>query len=104
MPVYKGIRTDEGCVVTVDGELLAPRLDLYNHSPTGFSWGFGGSGPAQLALAILADYLGDGAALKLYQSFKWQVVTQMKEEWALDAGFIESWLDHYEEITQVSWR
>jgi hypothetical protein len=37
--------------------LLAIRLDLYNHSPDGFEWGYGGSGPAQLALAILADVL-----------------------------------------------
>ncbi len=35
---------------------LGPRLDLANHSPDGFSWGYGGSGPAQLALAILADH------------------------------------------------
>jgi hypothetical protein len=26
---------------------LDPRLDLYNHSPTGFCWGTNGSGPAQ---------------------------------------------------------
>jgi len=32
---------------------LRLRSDLFNHSPTGFEWGYGGSGPAQLALAIL---------------------------------------------------
>lgn len=37
---------------------LDPKLKLVNHSPTGFSWGYGGSGPAQLALAILADHFG----------------------------------------------
>ena len=37
-------------------------LDLFNHSPTGFEWGYRGSGPAQLALAILADHLGEDAA------------------------------------------
>src|SRR2546426_5830744 len=34
-----------------------PRLDLWNHSPTGFECGYGGSGPAQLALALLAEHL-----------------------------------------------
>ena len=36
-------------------EGLHPRksLAVYNHSPDGFAWGYGGSGPAQLALAIL---------------------------------------------------
>jgi len=48
---------------------LELRLDLFNHSPTGFEWGSGGSGPAQLALAILADHLGDDAtAVRLHSS------------------------------------
>jgi hypothetical protein len=57
---------------------LPPRLDLVNHSPTGFGWSYGGSGPAQLALAILADFLADDEqALGLYQQFKWAVVAQL---------------------------
>jgi Family of unknown function (DUF6166) len=51
------------------------RLDLFNHSPTGFDWGYGGSGPAQLALALLADALGDDdRAIRLHQDFKFKVV------------------------------
>ena len=51
------------------------RLDLFNHSPAGFSWGYGGSGPAQLALALLADALGDDdLAVRLHQAFKFRVV------------------------------
>jgi hypothetical protein len=66
-------------VVTVcDGQKSEPlplRLDLFNHSPTGFSWGYGGSGPAQLALALLADALGDDdLAVRLHQFFKSRVV------------------------------
>jgi Family of unknown function (DUF6166) len=65
-------------VTVCDGqksELLPLRLDLFNHSPTGFSWGYGGSGPAQLALALLADALGDGdRAIRLHQDFKFKVV------------------------------
>jgi len=34
---------------------LPMRLDLVNHSPSGFEWSYGGSGPAQLALTLLAD-------------------------------------------------
>ena len=56
MSTYSGVRTDAGCVVTVDGKPLGPRLDLFNHSPTGFEWGYFGSGPAQLALAIVAHH------------------------------------------------
>jgi len=57
---------------------LDPRFDLANHSPCGFEWGYGGSGPAQLALAILADYLEDDReATGLYQHFKDAVVARL---------------------------
>jgi Family of unknown function (DUF6166) len=71
-------------VVTVcDGQkcqALPLRLDLVNHSPTGFSWGYGGSGPAQLALALLADALSDDdRAIRLHQDFKFKVVAGWPE-------------------------
>ena len=42
-------------LVTVDGDPVDWRasLALRSHSPPGPAWGYGGSGPAQLALAIL---------------------------------------------------
>ncbi len=40
------------------GYQLPPRHDLRNHSPDGLKWGYAGSGPAQLALAVLPDALG----------------------------------------------
>ena len=48
MKTYTGVKEDSGYVVTVDGQALDPRFDLAMHSPTGFAWGYGGSGPAQL--------------------------------------------------------
>lgn len=86
---YEGKRTPEGCEVTrvEDGEeaALPPRLDLWNHSPAGFNWGYGGSGPAQLSLALLADALGDDErASRLHQDFKWEVVSRLpRAEWQL---------------------
>lgn len=64
---------------------LSPRNDLRNHSPTGFEWSYGGSGPAQLALALLADALpNEETALGLYQSFKWEVVVALPwRAWSL---------------------
>lgn len=50
--------------------VLEPRLDLVRHSPTGLSWGYAGSGCAQLALALLADVYDDEKALRLHQRFK----------------------------------
>ena len=80
MQCYHGRRTGAGVLVTVNSVSLDPRRDLSDHSPDGFEWGYGGSGPAQLALAILADYLGnDNEALTLYQSFKWSVVAKLPQ-------------------------
>ena len=78
MKVYNGTREGYVAEVTVDGRPLNPRLDLWNHSPNGFEWGYGGSGPAQLALALLADHLGDGdKAVNLHYEFKRAVIADL---------------------------
>lgn len=56
MATYSGRRDRRHASVTVDGEPLPPRNDLVDHSPDGFSWGYAGSGPSQLALALLARH------------------------------------------------
>lgn len=61
------------------GYPLDPRLDLRNHSPSGFEMGYSGSGPAQLALALLADALADDElALAHYQRFKARVIAPIE--------------------------
>lgn len=66
MKTYIGIRempADEAKVfVREPGKTdrpLDPRTDLRNHSPDGFEWGYHGSGPAQLAIALIADAIGN---------------------------------------------
>lgn len=71
---------------------LKPRLDLANHSPTGLSWGYEGSGCAQLSLALLADALEDDErALRIYQPFKKAYIANIpiKKKWWLTPGFIQ---------------
>jgi Family of unknown function (DUF6166) len=78
MKTYEGRREGQAVDVTVNGRPLKTRLDLWNHSPTGFEWGYGGSGPAQLALALLADHLADDEqAVRLHQDFKFAVVARL---------------------------
>jgi hypothetical protein len=84
MKLYKGVRLCGQCVVFVDTSPLDPRYDLRIHSPTGFDWGYAGSGPSQLALAILADCTDPETALKHYQEFKSSVVASFPDErWTL---------------------
>ena len=74
---------------------LNPRHDLQNHSPTGFAWGYGGSGPAQLALAILADATGsDELALRYYQTFKFQKIAALdRGAWEIDSAEVTAWVE-----------
>lgn len=94
--VYTGRRTPNGCLVTYcDGpdrpaKMLNECFDIANHSPTGFEWGYGGSGPAQLALALIVDATGDvRLARAVYQNFKFQVIGPITvNEWTMTAGHI----------------
>lgn len=115
---YVGTRDPKtrSCTVQVDGQNLPPRYDLRNHSPSGFEWGYNGSGPAQLALAILTHHLQDPSnhgivlkalgctemppaeerlgvqdyeflALCFYQKFKSRVICLLPDEgWTLTAS------------------
>ena len=90
--VYVGARISGSCCVSVSEceesnhytptkeYSLDPRFDCVNHSPDGFEWGYGGSGPAQLAFAILADLYDEKFAKKRYQEFKIRVVQSLPKE------------------------
>ncbi len=97
--VYRGVRgqcDSAGQIVYRNAQKLRPfdSQQLFNHSPTGFEWGFQGSGPAQLALALLLDATGDpGAALKYHQDFKRCFVAGFEDEWELTQGEIIDWLN-----------
>jgi hypothetical protein len=103
MKTYYGYRdADNIPKVTMEmivGRPLDPRLDLDNHSPTGFEWGYAGSGPAQLALALLADALGDDErALRFHQSFKFLVVARLPKAgpWTLTSVEIRDIVKRFE--------
>ena len=104
MILYKGYpnRTKEGGFVVFrnkngDTKQLSPiqSQKLVNHSPDGFAWGYGGSGPAQLALALLLDATKEkDTALANYQNFKWKVVAgwKMDEPWEFTDDQIREWI------------
>jgi len=74
----------------VDGKPLPPRYDLKRLSKTGFEWTFEGPGPAQLALALLADHLdNDGEALARYEDFMREVVAHLDNAWRLTSDDID---------------
>jgi hypothetical protein len=56
-----------------------PRRFFY-HSPTGFEWGYGGSGPADFAWNILSIFIGQKEAEKYYQKFKFEFIATLPRE------------------------
>jgi hypothetical protein len=102
--IYDMVRkfNDDAHASVFDGtkrSVLPPRLDLRNHSPTGFEWGYAGSGPAQLALALLADATGDDElALKHYQTFKHRIIaSKSRHDWSLTQDDIISWVEEQQD-------
>ena len=64
-----------------------------SHSPDGFQMGYGGSGPADTALSILADCVGAEVANNFYQRFKQEFVASWKESFEITDKQIQDWLN-----------
>jgi len=81
----------------------APSRQLRDHS-TDFEWGYPGSGPAQLALALIFDATGDRElSLWYHQPFKEAFVQRWGNSWQIRASEIIRWVslkDHYDKIAE----
>lgn len=109
-------------VVTTDGHGTPVGVERLTHhvmhSPTGFEWGYGGSGPAELARCILIDHFGverscaycgtqfdderchqcgaRSATFPLpvsYQDFKSELIATLdrEEPWSITSEQIDEW-------------
>ena len=116
LKVYQGLKKGgypgPGTVL-VDGK---PLKHIVRHSPDGFNWGYGGSGPADLALSILTDYLVGIANLfslsenprdkpieikraeliadAYYQEFKWKFIANLPigQDWEIKSSEIAEFI------------
>lgn len=97
MKTYEGKRTIDGVVVTVDGKPLDEHYALKRFTKYGFEWTYEGESPQQLALAILADHLGDGdRAIRLSEPFMKRVVANLDNDWTLRSADIDAAVRHIE--------
>lgn len=101
MKIYSGHATASGpgpvSVIETSDTGEASGLPLEHHvlhSPDGFSWGYLGSGPAELARCLLWDHLGAEPVPALYQDFKAEMVGvwPLQENWRLSQTALEDWL------------
>lgn len=102
MKKYIGKRMQAGpCRVSVvtpaaDGERTYPLKHVLRHSPDGFQWGYGGSGPSDLALSILTDLVGREKAERWYQPFKWEFIAPTQGDLEVDGEKVLEWLEEQE--------
>jgi hypothetical protein len=109
MKIYNIVRTPQGVTATVDDK---PLRHIPLHSPTGFEFGYGGSGPADLSLAILADYfeskdsiddfyngpvlgnLSNAGVLahRYHQPFKWSFIALATGDFSISESQISEYL------------
>ena len=94
MKIYHGInRGMGGQLITVKhGPMEYSLPHIYRHSPDGFQWGYGGSGPADTALSILTDCVGEAKANKYYQDFKNVFIAGAVNELKIKEELILAWL------------
>lgn len=92
--VYTAVREENGNTITVSDEKgTRPLKHIVYHSPTGMEWGYGGSGPSDLARSILADFAGIKVADMFYQQFKWDFIAkQPKKGFQISGQEILDWL------------
>ena len=103
---------EAGLICERDGFLAKANVDhdIMYHSPAGFEWGYGGSGPSELALNVMNQVLPIGcdeqepvtmggekvswAAHRLYQRFKWEFIEEIPPEGGhIPLGDICAWVE-----------
>lgn len=112
MNVYEGKRTTRKvklngedmdvavCVISKNGKPVdIKKSQRVRHHSDEFEWGYGGSGPAQTALALLLEELGANSspAARLYQAFKFKVV----QWWPQDGGWRITGQEIREKIAEI---
>jgi hypothetical protein len=76
-----------------DGTARASVPHVALHSPTGVEWGYGGSGPADLARSILIAIAGEAVAGRLYHLFKHEVIARIPHVGGvIRAADVRAWL------------
>lgn len=92
---YAGARGPDGTVkvVAIRNGQQYPLQHLVHHSPDGFNWGYGGSGPAELARCIVADATGiSNPHPAVCHKFKEEFVSGWGDQWEISLDEVRSWL------------
>lgn len=117
LKTYHGLAAteDHASTVTVRDRRSPKKLGHHvRHSPTGFNWGYGGSGPADLARSLLFDAFGQPECPPFpsececrskwvdstYQAFKSDIVSKLTQDqdWKLVQMEVCEWVFDYLDV------
>jgi len=109
MRVFKGARVNGSELVWVEQDGVPERLitatfslTFAKRSPTGFNWGYQGSGPSQLALALLLEIeIAPYYAMMFYQRFKSRFVSSWPDTWSIAEDDLVLWIYDQPEFQQA---
>ena len=92
---YRGERTIDGVLVTVDGGAIDEGYATRTYTDRGLEWSYEGDGPRQLALALLLDHFGEAdKALAMVEPFMVRVVANFDNDWEMTSADIERALEN----------
>lgn len=94
---FRGTYRNGNPVVLKNREVLTPDASrrILDLNPDGFEWGHNGSGPSQLALALLLESTGNPTMAKnMYFMLKGDVISKLSREWIMSQEFLQAWVSH----------
>jgi hypothetical protein len=106
--IYDANRCDVFRVTDRGRKPLPLRLEVRRYADK-LSWGAGGRGAGQLAVALLADAVSRGAALEHAQAFRLEIIERLPadQDWQLSRDQIAAWVKEREapgELARAAYR
>jgi hypothetical protein len=85
-------------VLCVDEAGERPLYHAVEDSPTGYSWGYTGAGPTDMAGSLLLDRLGYVPQHRIVFDFRDDVVAQLPPDFVLTYADVDAWIDDHGEL------
>jgi hypothetical protein len=85
-------------VVCVDETGQRALYHAVDSSPTGYSWGYSGSGPHDMARSLLRDRLGYVPQLPVVSRFAKEIVARLPASFTLTYAEVDAWIDEHTEL------
>jgi hypothetical protein len=91
---YRGVATSYSAQIEFEAGPDSRAIPVFGRDAPALAWGYGGSGPAEAATSVLADYLGFLPPPELSERFKVDVIAQLpRDAFTLPLAELDRWFD-----------